>query len=45
MTLSAGIATVVPEEGRSPDARVAAADGALYEAKRQGRNRVLRAAP
>lgn len=43
VTLSLGLAVVVPEEGMSPDDLVAAADGALFAAKREGRNRVRRA--
>ncbi len=40
VTISLGVATTVPERGASPDALVAAADQALYQAKRDGRNRV-----
>jgi len=40
VTVSAGVATLVPTERGDPSALVAAADQALYEAKRQGRNRV-----
>jgi len=43
VTLSAGVATAQPEERTSPAALVAAADGALYRAKREGRNRVVTA--
>ncbi len=43
VTLSAGVATTVPEESRAPTALLAAADAALYRAKREGRNRVVRA--
>jgi diguanylate cyclase (GGDEF)-like protein len=38
VTLSAGVATVVPEEQESPQTLVATADAALYKAKRDGRN-------
>jgi diguanylate cyclase (GGDEF)-like protein len=46
VTLSIGIATFTPEEAASEQALIEAADAALYEAKRRGRNRVAaRAAP
>jgi diguanylate cyclase (GGDEF)-like protein len=40
VTLSAGLHTVTPDEALTGDAMIAAADRALYRAKRDGRNRV-----
>jgi diguanylate cyclase (GGDEF)-like protein len=40
-TVSIGVAAY-PEDGRTLDALAARADGALYEAKRQGRNRSMK---
>jgi len=42
VTLSVGVAQF-PEDGESPEDLLAGADAALYQAKREGRNRVLRA--
>lgn len=43
ITVSVGVATF-PEHGDTPEAIIASADAALYEAKRRGRNRVVLAA-
>jgi diguanylate cyclase (GGDEF)-like protein len=40
VTISLGVASTVAEHSGSPDMLVAAADQAIYEAKREGRNRV-----
>ncbi len=40
VTVSVGVAAVVPEPAQSPERLVALADRALYIAKRRGRNRV-----
>jgi two-component system, chemotaxis family, response regulator WspR len=40
VTMSMGVACIVPGEDDSPDTLVARADAALYDAKRGGRNRV-----
>ena len=40
VTLSIGVSTILPDKTSSPDALVAAADAALYDAKHSGRNRV-----
>jgi diguanylate cyclase (GGDEF)-like protein len=45
VTLSVGIATFAPEEAVSEQALIEAADAALYEAKRRGRNIVAVWAP
>jgi diguanylate cyclase (GGDEF)-like protein len=39
VTLSSGTASIVPQLGLTPDALLAAADKALYQAKAEGRNR------
>lgn len=44
VTVSVGFATVVATDAGKPEALLAAADGALYTAKREGRNRT-KAAP
>ncbi len=44
VTVSLGVATLVPSRGSAPEALLAAADRALYQAKRAGRNRVAIAA-
>lgn len=43
VTISIGVATVVPREKEQSETLVAAADEALYRAKREGRNRVCMA--
>ncbi len=43
VTLSMGVASVVPGSRRDPASLLAAADAALYQAKAKGRNRVERA--
>lgn len=38
VTISVGVATCIPEQDSKPDLLIKSADGALYEAKRTGRN-------
>jgi diguanylate cyclase (GGDEF)-like protein len=41
MTISIGVATTVPAEGKTPENLIMEADKALYEAKRAGKNRTV----
>lgn len=43
VTVSVGVSAATPTDMRSPEQLIAAADRALYEAKAQGRNRVVAA--
>jgi two-component system chemotaxis family response regulator WspR len=43
VTMSIGVASVMPGDGNTAEELVAAADGALYAAKRGGRNRIAAA--
>ena len=40
VTISIGV-SAFPEHGENPETLIASADGALYHAKRSGRNRVV----
>jgi len=41
VTISAGVAAATPRPGSEPEGLIAVADGCLYRAKREGRNRVM----
>jgi len=41
VTISVGVATSVPHKKSAPESLIAAADKALYQAKEEGRNRVI----
>jgi len=41
VTISLGVATLIPQRDSSPDQLIMAADQALYQAKRDGRNRIV----
>ena len=43
VTVSIGVATVMPDVRETPEGLIGAADHALYAAKRAGRNRIARA--
>ncbi|OPX88728.1 PleD family two-component system response regulator [Pelotomaculum sp. PtaB.Bin117] len=43
LTVSAGVASMIPQQKVSPDILIKEADKALYKAKYQGRNRVIKA--
>ena len=40
MTISSGVATVIPARGALAESLIAAADACLYQAKRAGKDRV-----
>ncbi len=41
LTVSVGVSSTVPQQKFSPEALIAVADRALYQAKEQGRNRAV----
>lgn len=41
VTISLGVASIIPEQNGNPEDMIKAADNALYEAKKQGRNRSI----
>jgi len=41
ITVSLGVASLIPENGMEPDELIEAADRALYKAKKDGRNKVV----
>ena len=41
VTISLGVSTTIPDPGDSPDRLISKADQALYQAKKEGRNRVM----
>jgi diguanylate cyclase (GGDEF)-like protein len=41
VTISFGVASIVPSAGASPDSLLRRADEALYRAKAQGRDRIV----
>ncbi|MBF0476644.1 MAG: diguanylate cyclase [Deltaproteobacteria bacterium] len=45
VTISQGVATVVPSKNTRPDTLIKVADEALYQAKSEGRNRIICLAP
>ena len=44
ITLSIGVATLIPQPGTTPEIMIRMADAAMYRAKNEGRNRVCEAA-